>query len=236
MLAFLTRRAEWLIIVGLLLSVGGGVAAYFLPGTWEKAEAITQKPQTIPVQELAAQQLDGTRHVIVTDFTCGENYAFELHTRAGNPKPTPDQKGYGKAWIPLFPKPAAETPDAAPPRRFVVLFETTPTVASGSEFHVLSRKHSIDGLAVPLSRRPLKPDIRKFLAEGYPETDFQNCLVVVQYEGYERDDAPVFATILAVCTGVGLGLGLPILALGLVLRSRQVKAPRSRPRRDNRGE
>lgn len=221
MLAFLARRADFLAILGALLTAGGCVAAYYLPNAWRNAEAIAQKPNTITVQELATQGISDTTRVNLKDFTCGEEFAFEMSRRRGDPPPTPDRRGYGRAWIPLFPK---SSPEENPsPRRIVVLLETNSDVGTAAEFRSRNQKYSIDGLAMPLSRRALKPGIRKHLSESYPETDFENCVLLVQYLPHEIEDAPDFATLLAACTGVGLALGLPALGLGLFLKRRKKK-------------
>ena len=85
MLAFLTRQAHWLIIFGIFATAGGCLSAYFLPSAWQKADALAQAPQYIPLQELATRGPSAGPHVIVTDFTCGSAYAFELQTRKGDP-------------------------------------------------------------------------------------------------------------------------------------------------------
>jgi hypothetical protein len=155
--------------------------------------------------------------VVVTDFTCGSGYVFELQTRKDAPPPRPDQAGWGKAWIPLFSKSPNEKPELNPaPRRFVVLLETSPTNASGQGFHMLSRQQAIEGLATPLARSNLDAEVRSKLAVSYSDTDFQNCLVVVQYERYEKDDASVFATALAIGAFGGFLVGLPTMVFGII--------------------
>jgi len=172
----------------------------------------------------------------VTDFACGSDYVSEIRIRKNAPTPGPDQAAYGKAWIPLFPKtPPDNTDGGAPPTRFLVLLETSPTLASVQGFHMLSRRQSMEGLAMPLSQRSLEPQLRSRLAASYPDTDFENCLMLVQYEPLEKEDAPVFATALAVGAGGGLLVGLPALAFGIILghtRRKQVHSSGSASRKD----
>jgi hypothetical protein len=59
--------------------------------------------------------------------------------------------------------------------------------------------------------------VRSKLAATYPDTDFDHCLVVVQYEPYEKRDAPVLTKALAVAAAVGLSIGLPALIFGIIL-------------------
>jgi hypothetical protein len=103
------------------------------------------------------------------------------------------------------------------PTSFTVLLETASTVASGSGFHVLSRQPSMEGLVVQLSRRSMSPEVRSKLTERYPDTDFNNCLVLVQYQRHEVEDAPVFAKALAIGASGGLLLGLPLFSFGILL-------------------
>jgi hypothetical protein len=180
------------------------------------------------LEELAARGSGDNPHVIVTNFTCGSDYAFQIQTPTGG-SPTPHQTGYGRAWIPLFPKAVGDNLDAgSPPTRFVVLLETSPTTASGSGFHLLSRRPSVEGLAIPLLSRSMEPEVRRYLAKGYPDTDFSQCLVVVEYEPYEKKDAALFASVFAVCTWTGLAIGLPVLALGIIFQRIQKKSPARR--------
>lgn len=202
--------------------MGGLLSAYYLPGRWQRADALAKEPQAITLHDLATNGPGDNPHVIVTEFTCGSGYVFEIETRKGAPPPGPDQAGHGKAWIPLYPKSAPENANAGvEPTSFIVLLETTPTLASGNGFHVLSRRQSMEGIVVPLSRRDLPADVRDKLAERYPDTHFADCLILEQYEPYEKEDASTFATALAVIAGAGLPVGLLALSLGVILgRSR----------------
>jgi hypothetical protein len=74
----------------------------------------------------------------------------------------------------------------------------------------------MEGLAVPLSRKNLPLEARDKLTATYPDADFGACLVLEQYERYEKEDAPVFAAALAIGAGAGVLVGLPGLALGFI--------------------
>jgi hypothetical protein len=195
--------------------MGGLVSTYYLPGRWQRANALAKEPQRITLHDLATKGPGDNPHVLVTDFTCGSEYVFEIQSRKGAPQPSPDQTGWGRAWIPLLPKSSSDRPDAAPPTSFAVLLETSPTFASGTGFHLLSRKQSMEGLAVPLSRKNMPLEVRDKLTANYPDTDFGACLFLEQYEGHHKEDASVFATALAIVASSGVLVGLPALALGI---------------------
>lgn len=228
MLSFLRRWSPWLTLLGILATGSGGLSACFLPTVWQRANALAREPQRLTLQELATKGPGDNPHVIVTDFACGNDYVSEIQVRKDAPTPAPDQAAYGKAWIPLFPKTPPENPDGEqPPTRFLVLLETSPTLASVQGFHMLSRRQSLEGLAMPLSQRGLQPQLRSRLAASYPDTDFENGLMLVQYEPREKEDASFFATALAVGAGGSLLVGLPALAFGIILGRTRRKQVRS---------
>jgi hypothetical protein len=218
----------------LLVAIGGAalvlalIAAYHLPEKWQAAAALAEPPRRLTLEALAANGPGDNPHVVVTDFRCADGYVFELRRRGGDRPPTADEPGWGRAWIPLLPRPRAGGPDAAPSASFVVLLETAPTLASGKEFHLLSRRASVQGLVVPLSRRDVPDKALAELAESYPEADLPNCLVLVEYEPRQREDAPLAAHALAAGTGAGLLVGLFLLPLGVV---RVIANRRARPDR-----
>jgi hypothetical protein len=87
----------------------------------------------------------------------------------------------------------------------------------------------MEGLLIPLPQRRLSSEVQSKLAERYPETDFNNCLVLVQYARHEKEDSAVFAYALAFAAGAGLLFGLPLFLVGIIL-------VRSRNRQIHRGE
>jgi hypothetical protein len=197
-------------------------------------EAIAKEPQRLTLQELAANGPGDNPHVIVTDYLCGRGYVFEMMVRKGSPPPTPDQGGPGKAWIPLFPKSQGDAPE---PNSFVVLLETAPTQASGTGFHLLSRRAEMEGLVFPISFRTLKGEVQARLSKSYPGTDFSKGLLLEEWDQHHKKDAPFFAYALAILAGGGLLLGLPLLSLGIVFargRARSLRAQR-RQAEDNDG-
>jgi hypothetical protein len=221
---FLAKRAGCLVAVGVVALAAGVIAAYLLPDQWQTATALALEPQQITLDELAEKGPGGNPHVVVTHYVCGSGYVSETMVRKGAPRPGPTENAYGKAWIPLFPKSATGNLEEPEPKRFAILLETSPTVASTQEFHMLSRKQSMEGLVVPFSHRRLSSQIRDGLAANYPETDFGKCLVLVQYEPHEKEDPRFFANALAVIAGSGFLIGLVMLLLGLMLRRPSTRA------------
>jgi hypothetical protein len=213
---FLAKRTGCLVAVGVVAIMAGTLAAYLLPAQWRTAAALDLEPQQITLDDLATNGPGDNPHVVVKGYVCGSNYVTETMVRKNAPRPGPTDNAYGKAWIPLFPKSAAG--NEPEPKRFVVLLETSPTVASAQAFHTLSRKQSMEGLVVPFSYRELASEVGPMLAANYPETDFGKCVVLVQYEPYEKDSPRFFANALAVIAGSGLLIGLAMLFLGLMLR------------------
>jgi hypothetical protein len=213
----LAKWADALIVLGLVATLIGVLLACFVPGMWQKEAVLASEPQRVSLSELAARGPGGNPHVVVTDFICGSGYVYETQVNKDGPPPGPDDQGYGsKAWIPLFPKVPLGRPDAEP-TAFTVLLETQQQAASGRGVYVLSRRPSMEGLVLPLSQIGLKSDIRNKLAARYPQTDFDRCLLLVQYEARDKDTYSALATLVAFCSGGGLLLGLPAFTLGIFL-------------------
>jgi hypothetical protein len=144
--------------------------------------------------------------------------------RRGGAAPGHDDRGFGRAWIPLFPRPA-DGEDAAEPTAFTVLLKTPETLASGKELHVLSRRRSVPALVEPASRWNVSGEVRDKLLESYPDTDFARCLVVEQYEPHHKADAAGFAAFLTWTAAVASLVGLVLGGVGLALWRARRKKP-----------
>lgn len=237
MRGFLQKRSGWVLLLGAVLMLGGFLSLWSLPGRWRRAEAIAKEPHEITLANLSAQGPGDNSHVIVTEYRCGRDFAYKMTVRRGEPQPAPDKTGAGHAWIPLFPKGEQEPA----PREFVVLLETSNTVASANAMRRLSEMRSVEGLAIPMHQSGVPAEIREDLAAKYPLTDFSRCIVVEQYISHEKADAPLFAWTLGVMAVLGFGCGIATFLFGLRL-SREYclrdcdSTPRARrkPRNGNR--
>ncbi|WP_425617146.1 hypothetical protein NA78x_000817 [Anatilimnocola sp. NA78] len=219
MFAYLKKYRDGMAIAGILALMGAAICLYFLPGARWRAKALTTAPQQMTVRDLAERGAGENPYVTVTDFTCGSGYVFQIRTHQANTQPLHERPGSGQAWIPLFPKQPRELVEASPePTSIVVLLQTASTLGNATDFHLLSRRASMTGLVVPYRRTSITGEIGSKLKDGYPDTNFDRCFVLEQYEKGGKDDAILFGSVLPVGATLGIVFGLPLLALAAYVK------------------
>jgi hypothetical protein len=218
----LLRLAYLIFLSGIPFTIIGMLCLYYMPSTRRNAAELAREPQRLTLQEFVDRGPCGNNHVIITDYSLGSAYGIEMSRRRSDPPLSSDSFGFGKAWIPLFPK-GTPVNTKEEPKTARVILETSPTLATGGGLHVLSREASKEGLVVPFLERRVPIKVRETLKSHYPQTDFDNCNILVEFAKYQIRDASEVATLVVVGTIVGLALGLPTLALGwwLVLKRRR---------------
>jgi hypothetical protein len=213
-----SKTAVPLMILGSICFAGGCALALKSPSLWKRANDFASEPQKLTLAELAENGPGDARHVVISDFMCANHYWLETTTQKGRPV-DPSGTAFRRAWIPLFSKtPGINTTKRLDPepRSFQVLLQTPNELVGGhAEIHMLSRRSSMPGLVVRLSETELNSDGIRELTRHYPETNLENCWVVVGYSPHHKSDAPTLAYLATGGAGVCLLFGIVAFHLGL---------------------
>jgi hypothetical protein len=236
-LALLKKYRDWILCVGILGVIGGAGSIFLLPGMRWRAAAFEKPPQQLTLSELAKHGPGDNPHVVVSDFVCGSAFVFKIETRQGGNQPAQERSGSGQAWIPLFSKsefllelPLPNAPEdlAQPvgdPKSFVVLLQTVPAQGSATDFHLLIRRQQMTGLIIPYWLSKLTPELRGKLQTAYPDTRFDQCLILEETNQHNKADTILFAQALLLGAIVGPLFGLPALALAIKLGGKPKPPP-----------
>ncbi len=216
MIARFKQYPEVVLFFGICFVVVGTVVAVNLPDLRQRVRALTTPIQTATLQEALDEPPADYRYVEVTDFTLGGGFVYEVYVKKGQAAPRVDATTGGKIWVPLRPRaldlPAGDDPLPAP---FPVVFEPegqTTTV----DLRLLTRRQKIQGLLMSPAKGSLTSETKRHLAEQYPDTDFDRCLVLRQCGPREAEGAPASEHTLTTVAAVALAAGLPILLLGVL--------------------
>jgi hypothetical protein len=201
----------------LAMVVVGGILCYFGFKEWQMREASSAEPERISLQKLIARGPEGNPYVLLTDFEWCDDVVYE-HKGGSAP--------WEKCWIPVVPSGGAPAAGPFPGPRFGPGAPERPAGPSPTAFRAIVMTSKVNGPgAVPGYTRQttlkglvtnsvmsLGSKERDLLKQGYPNTDFDKCIII--QDGREPAGPGMLAALLGGGTALfGGGLVIGLMAL-----------------------
>jgi hypothetical protein len=157
--------------LGLFFSIIGSGIAFYGYKEIQLAGGASERAEPMTLQQLIDRGPDGNRHVEVTDFVGCENYIFTVRNK--------NFREWDGAWVPVVPN-LPEQEEKEKWHEMVRKFDCIVHLKSVTNEASAARLMNQTRLRGMVTNRieTLGAKERSKLKESYPETDFDNCLIL----------------------------------------------------------
>jgi hypothetical protein len=193
--------------IGLLLTAFGILCGSFIWPEWQRANDLRRGPQTVRLSDLIERGCGENPHVLVTDFVWDECCVWVVPEKGAE---------WSKVWIPLWlPEDRLGEGNAQRPAGHVVkAIFVSHKLKQVNDVARLTRTQVVEGLVSVRAwgDEGLDSLSKSELERHYPDTDFDNCVIVEDKITGESSVAEPLAA--AVVIG---GAGLALITVGIIV-------------------
>lgn len=155
---------------GFLLLIAGGMMIYFSFLDRSLDEKASATPEPIALAKLIERGPEGNPHVEVKEFALGENFVTEVE--GGN------QDHFQRVWLPVIPlQPGQPRGNFVPAGGGIQAILKSSALKNEAAVNQLAGTTSIKGMVINTIEK-LSGEERNLLAQKYPGTDFDRCLII----------------------------------------------------------